>query len=164
MPYTLKNGRQNQDQYINQILWCFEKYPESIDALLELVGRDPNNLFSKLANTIKTTGDLNYTLSRIIWSLFYRTRRYTFGEKLIGAILDTQHKVRKENNTPDLLSGALFGIITHCDYKIVEQAEQILECVKLEFYTVHLRRYEDEKINTSENGDVNYEWPKRTEK
>ncbi len=159
MPYTLKKDRRKQDPYIDKVLLCFEQYPKNIDAIMELVGHDPDNLFSKLANTIKTTGDLNYTLSRIIWSLFYRTRRYTFGEKLVGVIINTQHKVRLIENTPELISGVLFSIICHCGYKIVEQAEQTLECVKLEFYTVHLRKYEDEKINSPENGDVNYEWP-----
>ncbi len=161
MPYTLKQDRRKQDPYIDKLLLT---YIDLKDYINHLVCRREAAICFSLGRTIQTNGDLNYTISRILWSLFFRERRYHNAENLIGVILSVQHKLRREDFTKSLWCSVIYGIIVSCPVDILANAEQTLECIKLEMYTRHIRDYEDEKINTPENGDVNHEWPKRSKR
>ena len=164
MPYTLKKDRRKQDPYIDKILWA-STTQRGLQKIVDEYYDKPNSLIARLATSIKTTGDLNYTISRITWSLFYRHRRYAKAEELIGAIVDAQYDLSQDMAPDMIMSSALaqifFSLVRHSEGISYVEGRYTLECAKLEFYVRHVRKYEDEKINIPENGDVNYEWPTR---
>ncbi len=165
MPYIPKKDRPKHDVQINLILWACETKKGLLD-LLTYHKNNEDSPISKLALLITSTGDLNYSISRIIWSLFYRNRRYTYGEELMGALIESQAYVNEDiypiDNFP--LAQLILALVESCKVTVKKRAVWTLECVKLEYYTRHLRKYEDEKIMTPTNGDVNYEWPTRRKK
>ena len=138
MPYVQTAKRVLLDPYIDEFL---KEYQCRIDTLADII-RD-------LAERIEVNGDLNYVISKIIWTLFERNKRYATGDSLMNSLEELKLLVAVKNYSPDLLAVALYSLCKNCR---VENKLGTIMNVEFEFYRRRLGIYEDLAIN--KNGDL----------
>ena len=163
MPYIPEKTRPRLDKHIDKIIplylnttslhYLVEDHTNLIEKRISH-GIKREDAILKLGREIKEGGDLNYAISKIIWTLFYNDRRYYKAEDLNGNICNVQREITTGNVDLTLLERLICDIIFASGFEIVSRVIGTLECIKLEFYIRHIRPYEDEKIHNMENGDL----------
>jgi len=142
IPYILPEKRKLYDPSIQVILENNLDYNNAVESAVYT-----------LANNIEVGGDLNYIMSKIIWSLFFKNKRYSTAEDLMNSLEETRLRLILPYQTSVKLDNQLANILsTICMRSKCDKIFGTIRCVELEFYRRWVADYEQGAINR--NGDL----------
>jgi len=154
MPYIKRTDRKKYEPYLRR----FAGYATRLDWL------GPQATFVELQSDvneivalISTEGELNYNLSWLSWKYFDSKRSYSRANEITDSLNKVYDKLFVDS---DVELSTHYEVIVYklCIYKSnpVFRTRGVLRDVEAEFRRRRVDLYEDEKINTPENGDLEF--------
>jgi len=144
MPYILESDRPLFDEDIKLVL----KDDTATRKTLVEQGVDINAI-GRLTEKIRNNGDLNYVISKIVWTLFLRNKRYAEADELMND-LDEVYDLLLHGGVHS--NSLVFGLYYLCHKSVCKRTAGTVSCIKMEFYRRLVAPYEDTAIER--NGDI----------
>ena len=159
MPYIDQSKRKLLDKHIDKIV--------NYDSVYDVVSSDPrftndvrNDVIFKLTRPIsaliEVNGDLNYVISKVIWTAFEKNKRYATADYLVDILEKVKRSISADNYKMSVpfLEAVIRILCIHSTYSEGKLKSTLgtLTCVQYEFYRRQVADYEDSAI--ARNGDL----------